>query len=131
MFENIKPIDPKAERRKKRLLIAIPIGLILAGFLYYEFKNFPEEHTVSKFLQAVQKQDYQQAYQIWKPSKYYSFGAFKQDWGPGSEEGTVQEYKITNSHAQGSGVLVEIRLNGKKEIQLWVENSDKSLSFPP
>jgi hypothetical protein len=131
MFDNIKPIDPKAERRKKRLLIGIPIVAIVVGFLYYEFKNFPEEHAASRFLQAVEKQDYQLAYQLWKPGKFYSFGSFNQDWGPGGVEGPIHDYKITNSHARGSGVVVEIQLNGDKRISLWVEKSDKSLSFPP
>src|ERR1051325_7908519 len=125
MFDNIKPIDPRKERRKKLLLVAIPIGLVLAGILYYEFKNFPEEHAVSKFLQAVEKQDYQTAYQLWKPSKHYSFGSFNQDWGPGGVEGTIHDHKITNSHARGSGVLVDVKLNGKTDLSLWVERSDK------
>ena len=131
MFDDFKPIDPKAERRKKILLITIPLAAILSGFLYYEFKNFPEERAVSRFLSALEKQDYQQAYQIWQPSKYYSFGSFSQDWGSQGLEGPVRDYKITNSHERGSGVLVEIKLNGAKEISLWVEKSDKSLSFPP
>ena len=131
MFDNIKPIDPRVERRKKILLVAIPLALILAGFLYYEFKNFPEERAAGRFLEAVEKQDYQAAYELWKPSKYYSFASFNQDWGPNGEQGPIRDYKITNSHARGSGVLVQIRLNGSREISLWVEKSDKSLSFPP
>ena len=131
MFEYVKPIDPKVERRKKALWIAIPLAVILGCYLYYEFKNYPEERAVSQFLQALEKQDYQQAYQLWQPSKYYSFGSFQQDWGPQGEEGPIRDYKITNSHERGSGVLVDVRLNGQKEISLWVEKSNKSLSFPP
>ena len=131
MFDNIKPINPKAERRKKILLITIPLAVILACFLYYEFKNFPEERAVSRFMQALEKQDYQQAYQLWQPTRYYSFGSFNQDWGPKGEQGPIRDYKITNSHERGSGVLVEIKLNGTKEISLWVEKTSKSLSFPP
>ena len=131
MFDDIKPLDPKAERRKKVLMIAIPLAAILSGFLYYELKNFPEERAVGRLLSALEKQDYQQAYQIWQPSKYYSFGSFSQDWGPQGLEGTIRDYQITASHERGSGVLVEIQLNGQKEISLWVEKSNKSLSFPP
>ncbi|MBI3933579.1 MAG: hypothetical protein HY316_02740 [Acidobacteria bacterium] len=131
MFDQFKPINPKTERLKKRLLIGIPLALILAGYLYYEFKNYPEERAVSRFLSALEQQDYQHAYQLWQPSKYYTFKNFDQDWGPNGVEGPIRDFDITNSHARGSGVLVEIRLNGQKEIALWVETSDKSLSFPP
>ena len=131
MFDDIKPINPRTERLKKQLLIGIPLALVLAGYLYYEFKNYAEERAVSRFLAAVEQKDFQQAYQLWKPSKYYTFENFTQDWGPQGVEGAITDYDITNSHARGSGVLVEVRLNGHKKISLWVEKSDKSLSFPP
>lgn len=131
MFDQFKPINPKTERLKKRLLIGIPLVLILSGYLYYEFKNYPEERAVSRFLSTVMQQDYQQAYRIWQPSKYYTFENFEQDWGPNGVEGPIRNFDITNSHARGSGVLVNVVLNGDKEISLWVEKSNKSLSFPP
>ena len=131
MFDQFKPINPKAERLKKRLLIGIPLALALLGYLYYEFKNFPEERAVSRFFTTLEQENYQEAYQLWQPSKYYTFENFQQDWGPDGEAGPIREFDITNSHARGSGVLVDIRLNGQKEISLWVERSTKSLSFPP
>ena len=131
MFEHIKPLNPKTERLKKQLLIGIPLALLLAGYLYYEFKNYPEERAVSQFLAALEQKDYQRAYQLWKPSKYYSFENFSQDWGPQGVQGAITDFDITNSRARGSGVLVYVRLNGQKDISLWVETSDKSLSFPP
>ena len=131
MFDQFKPINPQTERLKKRLLIGIPLVLILSGYLYYEFKNYPEERAVSRFLSTVARQDYQQAYQLWQPSRYYTFKNFEQDWGPDGEEGPIHEFDIINSHARGSGVLVYVELNGQKKIALWVEKSNKSLSFPP
>ena len=131
MFDDVKPINQKTERLKKQLLIAIPLAAILAGYLYYEFKNYPQERAVSRFFQALEKQDYQQAYQLWQPTKYYTFENFSQDWGPDGVEGLIREFDITNSRAKGSGVLVDVRLNGQKAISLWVEKSNQSLSFPP
>ena len=131
MFDQFKPINPKTERLKKRLLVGIPLALILASYLYYEFKNYPEERAVSRFLSALEQHDYQHAYQLWQPSKYYNFEKFEQDWGPNGVEGAIRDFDITSSHARGSGVLVDVVLNGQKEISLWVEKSDKSLSFPP
>ena len=131
MFNQFKPINPKTEKLKKRLLIWIPIALIVCGYLYYEFKNFPEERAVSQFLETVQQGDYERAYELWQPSRYYTFENFQQDWGPDGVEGQIREYDITDSHARGSGVLVDVELNGEREISLWVERSTKSLSFPP
>ena len=131
VFDHIKPINPKVERLKKRLLIGIPLGAILIGALYYEFKNYPEERQVKLFLKALEQQDYQGAYQIWRPSGYYKFNDFSQDWGPQGLYGQIHDFSVTGSHARGSGVIVDARINGDQEISLWVEKGDRSLSFPP
>jgi len=131
MFDQFTPIDYKYERRKRQLIFAIPMLLALGGYLYYEFKNYPEERAVSRFLQALEQQDYQQAYRLWQPSQYYTFKNFSEDWGADGAEGPVRDFDLTGSRARGSGVLVDITLNGGKQISLWVERSNKSLSFPP
>ena len=131
MFDHIQPVNPRRERIKKQLLIAIPLAAILSGYLYYEFKNYAEERAVRQFFLALEQQDYQQAYQLWQPSRYYTFQNFSQDWGPDGVEGPVREFDIVGSRERGSGVLVQVQLNGEKEISLWVEKTDKSLSFPP
>jgi hypothetical protein len=131
VFDDFKPINPRAERWKRRLLIAVPLVAILAGYLYYEFKNYPEEQAVSRFLETVARKDYDEAYRLWQPSSYYKMKDFLQDWGDGGVEGVVKEFDVTGSHAQGSGVIVYVRLNGRRDIALWVERGDKSLSFPP
>jgi hypothetical protein len=131
VFDHIKPINPKVERWKKRLLIGIPLAAILSGYLYYEFKNYPEERQVSRFLKALEEQDYPAAYLIWKPSRYYTFQNFSEDWGPDGVQGPIHDFDITDSHERGSGVIVYININGNKELALWVEKGDKSLSFPP
>jgi hypothetical protein len=131
VFDHIKPINPKVERWKKLLLIAVPLAAILGGYLYYEFKNYPEERAVSRFLQTLEQKNYEEAYRLWQPSQYYKMKDFLQDWGPDGVEGPINEFDVTASHAQGSGVIVDIRLNGQREISLWVERGDKSLSFPP
>ena len=131
MFDHIKPLNDKWEERKRQLTIGIPIALALLGYLYYEFKNYAEERAVSEFMQALTKQDYQEAYRLWQPSHYYTFKNFSEDWGPEGVEGVIREYDITKSRARGTGVLVTVTVNGGKQINLWVESSTKSLSFSP
>jgi hypothetical protein len=131
MFDDIKPLDEKWERRKRQLIIGVPIFLAVCGYLYYEFKNFREERAVSHFMEALERQDYQEAYRLWQPSQYYTFKNFSEDWGPDGVEGVINDFDITNSRSRGSGVVVDVRVNGQKQIRLWVEKSTRSLSFPP
>jgi hypothetical protein len=131
IFEDVnRPEVIRRERLVKRIIIGAIIGAILAGFLYWEFKNWPEERTAKRFLATLQRGDYQQAYRIWQPSPTYAFKDFMRDWGPDGERGKVQSFKIVASQASGSGVIVTAEVNGK-EARIWVERKDKSLSFPP
>ena len=132
MFDHIKPIDPRAERRR-RLLIAALAFLILAGaYLYYEFKNFREEAQAKRFFTALQQHNYEEAYKdIWQPTSSYAFKDFLEDWGENGIAGPVQEFHVTGSNERGTGVIVRVRINGNQDFSLWVEKKDKSLSFPP
>ena len=131
MFEHIKPIDLRAERRRRRLIGLLAFVIMLAGYLWYEFKNYPEERRVSSFFQALQHQEYQQAYGIWQPNSSYTFKDFSQDWGPNGLQQPVKQFHITGSTERGSGVVVRVQVNGHDNVTLWVEKKDKSLSFPP
>lgn len=131
MFENIKPIDPVAQRRRRYAIIALVFCILFGGWLFYEFKNYPEERQVKHFFEALEQQQYQAAYEIWKPASSYTFKDFSQDWGPEGLYGKVDSFHLTGSTARGSGVVVRVRVNGTEEILIWVEKKDKSLSFPP
>lgn len=131
MFENIKPIDPKAERRRRRLIAAFVFLVLLSGYLYYTFKNYPEERQAERFFTALEQHDYQEAYRIWQPTSSYTFKDFLQDWGDDGLQGPVKRFHITGSTARGTGVVVRVRINDNQNFSLWVEKRDKSLSFPP
>jgi len=131
MFDHIKPIDPKAERRRRRLIIGGVFFLLLCGYLYYNFKNYPEEQQAKRFFTALTQHNFEEAYRIWQPGPSYTYKDFMQDWGEDGYEGPVETFRITGSTARGSGVVVRVRLNDKKDFSLWVEKRDKSLSFPP
>jgi len=139
------PYDPKRNRRKRLIIIAIAVGLLIAAALFYEFRYWPEERVVSKFFNALEAKDYEKAYSIWMadpnwkqhPDQYsrYKFGDFYLDWGPGGEYGLIHSYHIdaagTPKHG-GTGVVVEVTVNERtKKAFLWVEKSDKSLTFSP
>ncbi len=126
----VKPLDPRWERRKKQLLVTAAVVVLVTPVLYYEFKNWPEERAVKRFLATLQQGDYPGAYRLWKPAPSYRYEDFLRDWGQQSEYGKVTAFEITGSRVRGSGVVVAVMVN-RREARIWVESRDKSLSFPP
>jgi hypothetical protein len=138
------PYDPSKERRRKvKILVLIVVAIVIGVFIYLN-RYWPEEHAVTRFFAALRSKDYKSAYAVWMrdpqweqhPEKYsrYTYDEFYKDWGPGGEWGIVQNYKIEGSVSPkgGSGVVVVVEVNGRAEpARIWVEKSDKSLSFSP
>jgi len=140
-----KQYDPeKARKKRNRILSAILIILFLA-FVAWWFRYWPQERIVGHFFQALQKQDYNTAYGIWMhdpdwqkhPQQHakYPFNEFYRDWGPGGEWGLIKTEKVYGASTcpgPSSGVVVDVIVNDRAEhAQVWVEKSDKTLSFPP
>ena len=65
----------------------------------------------------------------------YPFNDFYRDWGPGGEWGLIKTQKVYGASTcpgGGSGVVVDVIVNERTEhAQVWVEKSDKTLSYPP
>lgn len=135
-----------ARERRRRIQIGIAVVLVLViAALAWMYRNWPEERVVDHFFDALQKQDYESAYGIWmhdpqwkqRPEKYasYPYNEFYRDWGPGGEWGLVKSHEIYGSASPkggGSGVIVEIVVNGRAEhARLWVQKDDKTLTFSP
>jgi hypothetical protein len=140
-----KEYDPEKERRKKVRIISAIVLLLLAGFFLWWFRYWPEQRVAEHFFDALQKQDYESAYGIWMhdpqwrqhPDRYtkYPFHEFYTDWGPGGQWGLVKSYRIYAAGTPpggGSGVIVDMIVNDRAEhARVWVEKSDKTLSFSP
>lgn len=140
-----KEYDPARDRkRKKRIISSIIIFLIVLALAWW-FRYWPEEHLVGKFFDSLQRQDYKTAYGIWmhdpqwqqhldRYSKY-PFNEFYRDWGPGGEWGVIKTQKVYGASTcpgGGTGVVVDVVVNDRAEhAQVWVEKSNKTLSFPP
>jgi hypothetical protein len=140
-----KEYDPeKARKKRTRMISLILIALVIAFFAWW-FRFLPEEHTVGKFFNDLQRQDYKAAYGIWMhdpnwqqhPNEHskYPFNDFYRDWGPGGEWGLIKTAKVYGASTcpgPGSGVVVDVIVNDRAEhAQVWVEKSDHTLSYPP
>ena len=140
-----KEYDLGRERKRKKRIISAIIVVVILLCLGWWFRYWPQERIVGHFFDALQKQDYKTAYGIWMrdpqwqqhPERHpkYPFGDFYRDWGPGGEWGTIKTQKVFGASTcpgGGTGVVVDVVVNDRAEhAQVWVENSDKTLSFPP
>ena len=144
--------EPKSRLLRYSVTAVALVILITFGFWYswYLFFFMPERHTVEHFMNAVLDGNLQQAYQIWKPhSPSYSFQDFTSDWGPKGYYSPIKSYRLEAAEVPpkgGTGVVVTVELseydtfpksdetikNARlREVQVWVERSDQSMSFPP
>jgi len=140
-----KEFDLEKERKRKKRIIGIVVGVLILLCIVWWFRYWPEEHMVGRFFDALQKQDYQTAYGIWMhdpkwqqhPGEHpkYPFNEFYRDWGPGGEWGVIKTQKVYGASScpgGGSGIVVDVIVNDRAQhAQVWVEKSDKTLSFPP
>ena len=139
------------EPNSKRLRYAVSgVALILLvsfGIWFFFLRFVSEKHTVEHFMDAVVAQDFQRGFQIWKSHGSYTYQDFVGDWGLQGYYGPIKSYRIESATLPpngGSGVVVVVEVSpfqpfpenndprgGRtKEIRLWVERSDQSLSFP-
>lgn len=146
-------LDSGAEEPKSRLrryvLTGVALVMLLVFGLWYTFRFFPEKKAATHFLDAVAAGDMAGAYQLWRPTPTYTMKDFLDDWGPAGYYGPVKSYRIESVEAPkkgGSGVVVVVELSPfnpfpedndaqknrrLKEVRLWVESKDKSLTFAP
>lgn len=149
-----KELDPekaRVSRRRYFIILGIIVAVLVIGLLGallgygWFFRYFPEEHIVGHFFSDLRRQDFKDAYGIWMhdpnwqqhPQQHskYPFNDFYRDWGPGGEWGVIKTQKVYGASTcpgPGSGVVVDVIVNDRAEhAQVWVEKSDKTLSFPP
>jgi len=140
-----EPYDPTRDRRRRIKIAAAAVLVLILAWIGWMYRNWPEEHLVSRFFDALQQKNFESAYGVWQHDpdwkqhveKYpsYPFKDFYRDWGPGGEWGVIQSYKIYASASPpggGSGVIVEVMVNNRAEhARIWVQKSDKTLSFSP
>lgn len=152
LFE-AQPYDA-VRARKRRNIILIAVAIVLVLFVVWWLNRFwPEEHIVNQFFDALQQQNYEQAYGVWMhdpdwkqhPDRFarYSYNDFVKDWGPGGEWGIVKSHHVDctavpsgysgTPWATASGVVVVVTVNQRvaDKANVWVQKADKMLGFSP
>jgi len=152
LFE-AQPYDPRPARRRRDLILALIVLVIVIGVVWWLFRFWPEEHQVDRFFDALQQQNYEQAYGAWvhdaqwkqHPEKYssYPYNDFIKDWGPSGEWGIIKSHHVDGAavpkgysgspFAVASGVVVVVTVNDRvaDKAHIWVQKDDKTLGFSP
>jgi len=129
-------VESRRERILKRALLLLIATAAVVGGLYYGFKNYPQERRAREFLAVIERGDYPAAYDYWgckveTPCPNYDYQSFLEDWGPSSKIGKVRSFRLADSTARGSGVVVSVVVNSQPEIRLWVEKRNGVVGFSP
>jgi hypothetical protein len=155
-----KEYDARPARLLKRLAISTLMIAVAALVFWWFFRDWPQRHTVHKFFQALERQDYSAAYGIYNADpgwnqhadRYsrYPLPQFMVDWGPSSEFGVITGHRIDCVKATGTGVIVAVTVDGRhcpvlsanngtaeyktacsQATFVWIENRDKTLTLSP
>jgi hypothetical protein len=147
------PYDPERARKRRVCIISIAAIVIVLGLVAWHYRYWREEHQVDKFFQALEQQNFEQAYGVWmndpdwkqhqQKFSRYPFGEFMKDWGPGGEWGIVKSHNVdgtavpeggnAGAFVGPSGIVVVVTVNQRvaDKAHIWVEKSDRTLSFSP
>lgn len=141
------PIKPPW--RYRRLALFVGSAAVIAAITIAILLRFhTERSTVRQLMNAISDGNFQEAYEVWKPTGSYTYQDFLQDWGPNGYYGPVKSFRIENHLTQKQGSVVTIavdvspyqpfpgdddfpKASKTKQVLLWVNSSDQSLSFPP
>ena len=128
--------DARREKIFKAAVITLLVSVAAGSLLYVWFKNYPQELRVKQFLAQLQAGNYERAYAFWgcsieQPCPTYPYDAFLADWGEKSPLGPVKAFSLGRSSEQGTGVIIEVEINGKPWPELWVEKESGVVGFSP
>jgi hypothetical protein len=126
--------DERREKITKLLIYSVIALIVIGGPLMFIFHNYRQEQQARRFFNLLAAKDYKAAYALWgctdaKPCNGYSLQNFMDDWGPGKADPT--NFRITKSRSCGSGVILTVDFDKKREEKLWVQRDDLVIGFSP
>ena len=147
--------DPTSDNRRRNFLIGVVAAVLLLGIVAFTgfvsghgwlFTNLGYEHRANNFFDALEAKDYAKAYGVyyndpnWQqhPDKYsgYTLARFTQDWTTDSPvNGPITWHHVDKSVSAGSGyfgtgVIVAVRVNSGQKIFMYVNRTDKTMTWP-
>jgi hypothetical protein len=146
MFDEVEQKPPSKTGRY--LITTAALIVIFAGVLWWMLRFHNEKVTIHHFMNAVIAGNLDEAYRIWKPASSYTVRDFSDDWGQNGYYGPVKSFHMERPYRPRGGSAVAIKLelspydpfpddndmvkqSKTKEVTLWVEFKDQSISYPP
>jgi hypothetical protein len=125
--------DERRSRLIKTAVLALAAVLVIAASVYLALQDRREKQVVRHFLSEVNAGRYQEAYRTWgctdaHPCPEYNYQKFLEDWGP---EQSRNPWAISAVDGCPTGVVITVDAKGADPQPLWVQRSDKSISFSP
>ncbi len=138
MNEYLSSYGQGEERRGKlikRSILAVLGIAILGSLVFFYFRTWSEERTISAFLTKLKDKDYKAAYATWgctdsTPCKYYPLEKFMEDWGPQSTQVDPASAKVDDAEVCGDFVIVTVASAKGSPVQLNVSKSG-DVGFAP
>ena len=142
------PEEPKSKALRYGIS-GVAFVLLVIGATWYFLRYTPEKRTVDRFMDAIIAGDMNKACEIWHTHPGFSCKDFVSFWGPDGYYSPIKSYRVESAEVPpkgGSGVVVTVEISAytpfpkpeetikfaqNREVQIWVERSDYSLSFPP
>jgi hypothetical protein len=141
--------EPKSKALRYVVSAVAFVVLVTWGVWFFFLRYSAEKHTVDRFMNAVVADNTPLAFKIWNPHSDFNLQDFTAFWGPKGYYSPIKSFRIERAELLSngsSGVVVTVELSAyspfpkpeetikfaqNREVTLWVERSDQSLSFPP
>jgi hypothetical protein len=130
-------------RKRRRIIIASLIGVLIIAIFVWTFWNWPAEHRVNRFFTALEHQQFEKAYGIWNndpewqqhADKYknsaYPYNKFLDDWSLNGEYGKITSHKILYATSSlGNSTLMAVQVNDRKAL-LTLGVSHGAIGYTP
>jgi hypothetical protein len=135
-LEEYSQDTPRLEKIFRASLMVLVAVLLLGSLYYVFFRHWREEQRAKEFLSRLQAGQYEEAYTYWgcsvkEPCRFYPYEEFLADWGLDGPLGAVKSFELGRSYGQESGVIITLRINGKPQPNLWVEEESQIVGFSP
>ena len=126
--------DARRERIVKILVGALLGAAVVAGLLWYFFRDYREQRLVREFLDALGEGNYQTGYQMWgcteeSPCVNYPYESFLEDWGA-TAIGDPELLALASKRSCSGGIIQTVH-NGDEDILIWVDRQEGTLAFSP
>ena len=140
-----EPYDPSRDRRRRIKIAGVVVLVLLLAWIGWMYRNWPEERVVGHFFSSPAAERFRGGLRHLATRSRLEAASRKISnatrttislaIGAQAANGAhpdLQDLRLSSPPGGGSGVIVEVVVNNRAEhARIWVQKSDKTLSFSP